>query len=685
MGNSCKIYAQAFIFLVSFQTCVELSAQKFIHPGMDQNSNDLAHMKKLVASGQQPYRSAFDRLKAIADSGFTPKAHAHVLRGPYGRPNIGGNDLSRSASMAYNYALVWYITNDRKYALKAVDILNAWPPVLHHFDYNDAKLLAAWTGHALCNAAEIMRYTYSGWKQQEIQEFSSMLLTVYYPLLRFYYPQANGNWDGAIIHSILAMSVFTDNRPMFDNAIEHFLHAPVNGSLFKYIYPNGQCQETMRDQAHVQLGLGEFVGAAQIAFTQGIDLFSLGNNRLGLGYEFTASFLLGEVPFSYGRISERAKGLRDDYEYVYRHYAGIGVTLPFTKRAADSIRSRADRSVLSSVRATYGMKARTTSTRVSTIGYPAGATSTSEIAPHSIIVAPGESIQKVLDENAGTNRTILLKAGIHKLPFSLKIPSGITVAGEGLNTVLFLDPASDNREAIVNGSDDLHNVTISNLVVEGSLRTEIHSDPNSTRSYRGGYNRGGILFRSLSGALMKNINLVNLTIQNCTYNGVFISGASTVNITRCNFTENGVSVAPGARLLHNLLLTHCSDLTVNDSRLVTSPLGAGLALEDCSNGRITNCEIARNGYHGIAVSESKDIQISGNLIEANDRSGMIAEYFYNGSEGISVMDNIIQFNARYGLESYATKNLKVERNMYAGNGKSREQERISNNRMILME
>jgi hypothetical protein len=61
--------------------------------------------------------------------------------------------------MAYNYALVWYISNDQKYADKAINILNTWSPVLHDFDYNDAKLLAAWTGHMLCNAAEILRYT----------------------------------------------------------------------------------------------------------------------------------------------------------------------------------------------------------------------------------------------------------------------------------------------------------------------------------------------------------------------------------------------------------------------------------------------------------------------------------------------------------------------------------------------
>ena len=679
--ESAWIIIVMFVFssLVSGQS----SAQKFVHPGIDQNSKDLSKMKQLVLDGVQPYKDAFDRLKSSTDSGFVVASHRHVLRGPYGRPNIGGNDLSKSAAMAYNYAVVWYVTNDKTYANKAIEILNAWSPVLWHLDYNDAKLLAAWTGHALCNAAEILRYTNAGWKQADIDGFTDMLMTVYYPLMRFYYPQANGNWDGAIIHSILAISIFTDNRKMFDNAIDHYLRAPVNGSIFKYIYPNGQCQETMRDQAHVQLGLGEFAGAAQIAFTQGVDLFSIADNRLGLGYEYTASFLLGQKPHSYGRISERALALRDDYEYVYRHYTAVGVEIPFTKRAADSVRSKANRSVLSSVRESYGIAKKKGQLKASTIGNIAGALS-SNIPGNAVVVSPGGSVQQAIDEVSGKGRTILLKAGVHKIPEPLKVPSGVTIAGEGLGTIIFLDPASGSREAIVNASDDLHDVTIRDLVIEGGRTTEIHSDPNSTRSYRGGYNRGGILFRSPKGTQMKNINLTNLTVQNCTYNGVFISGGTNINVTRCNFNENGASVAPGSKLLHNLLLTHCTDVAVKDSRLVTSPLGAGLSLEDCSDVSVSNCEIARNGYYGILIAESKNVTVTGNLIEANDRSGVMSEFLFSGSDNILVTNNIIQYNAGYGVESYAVKNGKVDKNAYAGNGKT-DQQKISNEKFILME
>ena len=680
----------ARIIILSFLISIALfsSAQKFIHPGINQTSADLELMKKMVGAGQEPYKSAFDRLKAAADSTFLVKPHTHVLRGPYGKPNIGGDDLSKSANMAYNYAVVWYITGNKTYANKAIEILNAWSPVLWHFDYNDAKLLAAWTGHELCNAAEILRYTNSGWQQKDIDAFTNMLMGVYYPLLRFYYPQANGNWDGAIIHTVLSIAIFTDNRKMFDNAIDHFLHAPVNGSIFKYIFPSGQCQETARDQGHVQLGIGEFAGAAQVAYTQGVDLFSIADNRIALGYEFTASYILGETPFSYMPISERARVLRDDYEYVYRHYTAKGVNVPYTKRAADSVRSKASRSILTSVRAWPQVKSANTNLRPSTIGYIAGAAAAAKqtnFPADAIVVNPGQSIQSALDAASGSNKWVVLKKGLHSFPATLNIPSNITIAGEGPGTVLFLDPASGNREAMVNKDVDLHDVTIRDLVIECNSKTEIPSDPNSNRSYRGGYNRGGIIFRSTKESQMKNIMLTNVTVQNGTYNGVFISGAAGVNITAVDLNENGATVPPGAKLNHNLLITHCTAVVIKDSRLSTSAFGAGVELEHCDGVTVSNCEIVRNAYYGVLVSESKNVTINSNLVEGNDRTGIMIEYLRNGCENISASNNIVHYNNGLGLEAYGVKNMKSDKNRYNGNGNEKMQEKISAEKYIIME
>lgn len=685
LNKSLSLFA---LFLLLNLIAFNASGQKFIHPGIDQTSADMAYMKKQVLAGTQPWKTAFDSLKASVNLDKEIKPFAHVVRGPYGKPNIGGDDLSKSANMAYNCTLLWYITNDQKYADKATQILNTWSPVLWDFDYNDAKLLAGWTGYLLCNAAEILKYNNSGWQPKDIDMFTQMLMTVYYPLMRFYYTQANGNWDGAIIHSILAIAIFTDNREMFNNAIDHFLHSPVNGSLLKYIYPSGQCQESMRDQGHVQLGLGEFAGAAKVAYTQGVDLFSVGNNRLALGYEYTAQFLLGKTPHCYGKISERAKNLRDDYEYVYRHYTSKGLQMPYTKMAADSIRPKATRSVLTAFRAPDNKPvANLGKPAVSSVAYPTGALDKAITQPSEniITVNPGQSVQEALDKAAQNNGWVLAKAGLHKLPATLKIPSGVTLSGEGIETILLLDPASGMRDAIANASDNMNNITLCNLVVEGAPDPDMGTDPNGKRSYRGGSNRGGIIFLGQRENQLQNITIKNVTVRNCTYNGIFISGAKNVEINSCDLNENGSSVVPGPKLQHNLLLTHCSDILVKNCRLDTSPFGSGIALTNCTNPQIIANEIARNGFFGIQITECNITTASGNLIEANDRSGIMIEFLHKGAVNVSLVNNQIQYNGGFGVESYSASQVSILNNRYAGNGTDlKSNEKISSEKFIIM-
>jgi parallel beta-helix repeat protein len=667
-------------------------SQTFQHPGINQKANDLALMKSLVLSGKQPYKDAFTRLKAETDAAYTPKAHTRVMRGPYGKPNIGGEDLRISANMAYSNALLWYITGEKKYADKSIEIINTWTPVVWDFDFNDAKLIAALTGSVWCNAAEILKQTPSGWKEADVAAFRKMLMTVYYPLLRFYFPTANGNWNGGIIQTILAISIFMDDRNMFNNAIDNFLHSSANGSIFKYIYPNGQCQESPRDQGHVQMGLGLFAGAAQIAFTQGVDLFTIGENRIAKGFEFTGSFMLGKEPHCYCVVSPaKRESLRDDYEYVYQHYKSIGIAVPWTQKVADSIRPLYARAVLTSVRAATTLQKSTPATAVNNKQYGlvkisgAGTISTEAIPENAIMVKPGESIQVALQAAGNLKHTILLKAGVHKISETLKIPSNITLRGEGINTKLFLDPASGLRDAMVNADSDMHDVAIQDMVIEVSDRLEVPSDPNSHRSRGGGYNRGGILFHSMREGQMKNITLRNLTVRNATFNGVFISGADNVNIINCDLDENGGNAVPGQKLQHNLLLTHCKNIVVENSRLTTSPYGSGLSLDHCRFAKITNNEIARNGYYGVLIAESSNINLSGNLIEANDRSGLMMEYLFTGNDIIHAHDNRIQYNAGWGIESFATKDLQTTNNDIKGNGNHSEQLKVSTEKRILMQ
>lgn len=643
--------------------------QSFVHPGIDQSGKDLAYLKQLIRENRQPWKSAYDQLIKATDTTFVAHPYAHVMRGPYAIPNIGGDALSQSATVAYNCALLWYLTGDKNYANTAIRVLGSWSDTLWDFDYNDAKLLSGWTGHAFCNAAEILRYTGSGWSKDGIDRFTRMLMTVYYPLLRYYFPTANGNWDGAICHSLLAIAIFTDNRALFNDAVDHLIHGPVNGSIFKYIYPNGQCEESGRDQGHVQLGLGEFAGAAQDAFTQGVDLFSIGDDRIGRGYEYTTGYILGHTPYCYCEISPRAMHLGGDFEYVYRHYAAEGLQLPFVSKAADSMRVKTPRRTLTAVRASFAHKPNPTRMlMVDSTAYIAGADRDVPSVPaNAIWVQPGQSVQQALDAASGSGRWVVLAKGLHTLDKALKLPSGVTLAGVGAESVLFLKPGS-GRDAIVNGEDDLHDITLRNFVLEGALQPHPGNDPNGSRSFLNKADRGGIVFRSEAVNQMHDLRFLNLTVRGCTYNGVFISGAKNLLFSGCNFNENGAGIVPGPKLQHNLLLSHCSQIIVRDSRLDTSPNGSGVCLQDCDAATISKNELARNGLDGVSVVECDQVTVTGNLIEGNDSSGVSAPCLYAGSRNLAVSGNRIRFNGGFAMESSRTSGLKLGENACIGNG-----------------
>ena len=678
------------ITLLLFMTVGTMQAQSFLHPGIDMNRKDLEYMKKQVQAGQEPFSSAFKRLKEKTSTDVEIVPVTHVIRGPYNRPDIGGSALLNSANTLYDCALIWYISGEEQYARKALEIIEKWSGRVWSFDENDAKLLGGMSCHPMCAGAEILRYNYKGWTPQHTEQFSRMLMETYYPLLRFYFPEANGNWDGVIARALLSIAVFTDNRSLFDGAIDHYLHAPANGSLLKYVYPSGQCQETSRDIAHIQMGLLEFGGAARIAYTQGVDLFSIGNNRLALGIEYTMDIIFGGQPQSYGAFSTRAiTNRRDDYEYFYRHYRAKGVKMPLLERMSGEVRNTAARGVLTGFREEFQTSETVQPTielLSSPIAYPAGATGQlGKIPANPVEVQPGDDLQAILDKSAGTGRCVLAKAGIHKLTKTLNIPSGTHLAGEGLKTVLMFDSVSSYAVSAKEAS--MHDVRISNLVIEGATAHEIPSDPNTGRFNRTGRHTNsltGIAFLGLVHGGMKNITLENVTLINFSRNGVLITGVDNLEINNCNISDNGAGIVPGPRLQHNLLLRHVSHARIHDSRFDTSIAGCGVVLDNCSHITVERCEIARNAWMGLLMSTSDNITVAGNLIEGNNHNGVMSEFQYAGCRNVNIKDNMIQYNGGYGVEAFGAEQITLSGNKYDLNGQSAQQENISDKTQIIL-
>jgi len=660
--------------------------QPFVHPGIYHNKADLDLMKKKILSGIEPYKSTFDRLNKPASADFTPKPFTHVIRGSYGSPAIGGSELSASAAEAYNQAIEWYVTGDQKHADKAIQIINAWSARLWDFDDNDAKLLAGWTGHQFCSAAEILRYSKSGWKQKDIEQFKHMLMAAYDPLIKDYFPEANGNWDAAIMDTRLAIAVFCDDHAMFDNVIEHYLRGEGNSGITKYIYPGGQCEESTRDMSHTQLGLGYLAQTCQIAWTQGIDLYAAANNRLAVGFEYTSAYMLGKDVPAYGVISKQGRGrFSDIYESVYHHYHDIkGLPMPYTAKAADTSGKRGGLNLLTSVRAqrissSKHLNTNTTAADPGAVSLQAGAGDNAPAINTSskvFKVSLSGSIQAALDSCANSGGWVVLAKGLYTLPASLHIPSGVTLCGQGKQTILFLDPKLNPGKTgtvMINATDDLHDVTLRDFVIEGGMTPKPKTaDPNQDRrerSYQMADSRAGINFLGLYPGQMKNIRLERVTVSNCTKNGVAILGASGVIIIGCDFSDNGGSVVPGPGIHHNLLLAHVQGAEITGSRMDTSPWGNGIAVTESYNIRITGNEMARNKLNGIYVADCEKVNLEHNLTEGNDANGLSLNTLINGNSGVSLKSNYTQLNGKQGISIIGINGIVKNANILSNNGK----------------
>lgn len=359
-----------------------ISVRIFNHPGMLLSNEDLDNMKTHIENKEEPWYSDFLKLQSTVpdnlssyDFDVSSKVHEGVGRGTQsGHANI--LDFEQSASAAYFNALQWVITDDTRYADKAVDILTSWAENLKVVDGRDRILGASINSYKLANAAEIVKYYnggYSGYSDEDFSKLQDMMINVIYPVIQdFGSPMiANGNWDVAAMLSMISIGVLCDDSYIYDKAVNAYQDIHVNGSIEVYVSPWGQTVESARDQAHAQLGVGYMGEICQVAYKQGDDLYGLKDNRLAKAFEWAARYNLFEEPTILDEDSEENKGfifkplsnvfgtkvegtgywtymdyeqinrgeLRPIYELALSHYKNIpGVETTWMSKAAEAMR-----------------------------------------------------------------------------------------------------------------------------------------------------------------------------------------------------------------------------------------------------------------------------------------------------------------------------------------------------------
>jgi hypothetical protein len=293
----------------------------FRHPGILVTKDSLDFVKAKVAASAAPWKAAFDTAAASTYGSLTYTAApvANVGCGPFSNPDIGCSAEKNDAAAAYTHALLYAIGGDVAHAQKSIEIMNAWSAVLTTHSLSNAPLQSGWVGAVFPRAAEIIRYTYSGWAAADVARFATMLKTAYLPLV-INGARENGNWELSEIDAAIAIAVFTDDKATFDKGVAMwkkrvpaYLYLTTDGAYpvpppagnattpqqivaFWYnqsTFMDGLAQETCRDLGHTQYGMAAMVNAAETARIQGIDLYSLEAKRITAGLELHAKFLNG--------------------------------------------------------------------------------------------------------------------------------------------------------------------------------------------------------------------------------------------------------------------------------------------------------------------------------------------------------------------------------------------------------
>lgn len=337
-----------------------LGKDAFVHPGILHSREDMNRIRSAVKNNLDPQVDSFTILKSQDTASADYK-----IQGPF--PYIARDGVNKhtkapvenDVNAAYHNALMWVITEDKAHAEKSIEILNAYANTLKGITgSNDNALTASLDGFIFVNAAEIIRYTYGGWRKEDIRKCENMFRGVFHKALMatFFERPAytNGNWGNAAIKAEMGFGIFLNDRKIFQRATGlYYSKNKDNGSMYNYIINDtGQCQESGRDQAHVMLGLGNLAEACQVGYNQGLDMFDAMDNRLLRGYEYTSRYNLGyDVPFvewndvtgkysKWSVISQKARGtFRPVFEIAYNHYVKRkGLQMPWTGKVLEKIR-----------------------------------------------------------------------------------------------------------------------------------------------------------------------------------------------------------------------------------------------------------------------------------------------------------------------------------------------------------
>ncbi len=328
----------------------------FVHPGISYTQGQLDRMKAMVEAKAEPYYTTYLNLKNSEHAQLDRKVSDRGTQIKEGQFN---GTVGIDGRCAHDLALLWHITGDKRYADKAVEYLNANNHYTNTsargtgcLDNGKINLLIeaaelmrdyeGWKAEDQQAFKDMLTYPYYSNTEDVAAKFANWSddskngITFYWNIYNGDCARY-GNQGMFGMLAMLAMGVYLDNEIIYERALRYISGLPhrdddlpypsgpaitssrpsettdyqktytLEGRSSKepdygydelleyYFYPNGQCQESSRDQGHVLAGLHKYIEFAEIAWNQGDRFYSLLDNRLLKGIEFNYRYNLSGV------------------------------------------------------------------------------------------------------------------------------------------------------------------------------------------------------------------------------------------------------------------------------------------------------------------------------------------------------------------------------------------------------
>ena len=321
-------------------------AGPFTHPGVRFNAQDLERMKSNI--DVEPWETGYEVLLNDQRSSLD-----YQMQGPHEIVDRNGQnfgDYNDDMDSIFYQSLQFFITEDERYAENAISMIEAWATTHEHIGGNVPALASADRGVKMIAGAEILRYNYSGWTDSLSEITERYARDVLLPPLYLPDPTRTANQGSTQMAGAISLAVYMNDLTLFNQVVNAFLNEPCAG--ISNTLAIGSTGDTGRDYGHAFGMVLTLAETAEVAHKQGVDLFSVLDNRVLAITEYWNAYGLGvDVPYvPYGTcydffptIGEQNRGFSDHntnilLEIVHGAYSvRKGIPTPFTSQRIDEI------------------------------------------------------------------------------------------------------------------------------------------------------------------------------------------------------------------------------------------------------------------------------------------------------------------------------------------------------------